>query len=118
MIQWWYSTAGKSLGPVDIDGLARLFGTRAVNAQTGVWHEGLAAQNIRLTRQGDFTSINGHESRETSIGFPGKTNVATHLQILVLGYRLWQVATQSPDNPEKAGNRLGHMRQQIWNTVL
>jgi len=43
MIQWWYSLAGQATGPYDIDGLAQLFRTAAINAQTLVWHEGMSS---------------------------------------------------------------------------
>jgi len=43
MIQWWYSLAGQATGPYDIDGLAQLFRTGNVDAQTLVWHEGMSS---------------------------------------------------------------------------
>lgn len=43
MIQWWYSLAGQATGPYDIDGLAQLFRSGSINAQTLVWHEGMGS---------------------------------------------------------------------------
>ncbi len=43
MIQWWYSLAGQATGPYDIDGLAQLFCTGNIDAQTLVWHEGMSS---------------------------------------------------------------------------
>jgi len=82
------------------------------------YKQGLAAKKIRFTSPGNFTSINGHEAWETGIEIPGKAKVTTHIQILILGNRFWQVATLYPANQEISGSRLESMRQQIWNTVL
>lgn len=41
MIAWWYAEQGQSMGPFDVDALARLFQTGRISPQTQVWREGL-----------------------------------------------------------------------------
>jgi len=41
MIAWWYAEQGQSMGPFNVDALARLFQTGRISPQTQVWREGL-----------------------------------------------------------------------------
>jgi hypothetical protein len=43
MIAWWYAKDGKPVGPHDFDALMQLYRAGVINAQTQLWHEGMAA---------------------------------------------------------------------------
>ena len=43
MIAWWYAKDGKPVGPYDFDALTQLYRAGTINAQTQLWHEGMAA---------------------------------------------------------------------------
>lgn len=92
--------------------------TQSFQESVASYKQSLAAQGIRFTDQGNFTFINGHDAWEAGIEIPGKVNVNTRLQILVLGNRLWQVITLNSGNEENTDSRLERLRQQLWSTVL
>lgn len=42
MIEWWYADNGQQIGPVDFDALTQLARSGKINADTLVWHQGMA----------------------------------------------------------------------------